>query len=120
MLVLAFACKPDAPPPQHTSDTTSDTGITDTQPTHPFSDSGTPVQDPLSGFSSRLNPQIGSIVYAAWIQRDPGLVHLEYSVDPDVWLSTPNRTTEPGTHEQILLGIPYGADVTWRVVEDTD
>ncbi len=72
----------------------------------------------LSDLTWRLHPEIGSMPYVSWTQSAAATVHVEYSFDAGVWESSPAVQYPAGTHERILVGIPYGMSVEWRVVAD--
>ncbi|MEQ1565449.1 MAG: hypothetical protein ABMA64_07420 [Myxococcota bacterium] len=82
-------------------------------------DTGSPgtVTEPftLSDVGWRLHATLETLAYVGWTQDGPGAVRIEYSVDPGIWLSTPERTRDAGQWEQILLGIPYATDVPFRI-----
>ena len=67
----------------------------------------------------RLHDEIGSLVYVSWTQTKTGIVWVEYEVDGQ-WQFTPVFKAEPGEHEQLVAGIPYGMNAEWRVVEEGD
>jgi hypothetical protein len=97
--------------------------IDDSVPTDDSSDPDAPFA--LENVSASIGPTIGSIVVVTWEQNHAARVHLEYSFDEDekaapVWLSSPDQALEGGAHRQLLLGIPYGETVTWRLVYDPD
>jgi hypothetical protein len=64
----------------------------------------------------RLHDEIRSLIYATWQQSADVEGYVEYSFEDDVWLQTPARTFKAGAEEQILLGVPYETDVSFRVV----
>ncbi len=66
----------------------------------------------------RLHDEIESMAYVSWEQNVAAAVRVEYSFEDDHWRSTPPNDAEAGEHEQIVLGVPYGTEVQWRVVED--
>jgi hypothetical protein len=70
----------------------------------------------LTDPSWRLQERFHSLVLVSWTQDGPASVHVEYSVDPDVWQSTPTVEYAAGTHERTIAGIPYDHDAEWRVV----
>ncbi|MFT5680502.1 MAG: hypothetical protein ACI8RZ_001408 [Myxococcota bacterium] len=71
----------------------------------------------FSSFSSRIHEDIGSLVTVAWSQSDDDLVVVEYSFDEGEWLTTPAMSVgEDESAEALLLGVPYGMAVTWRLV----
>jgi hypothetical protein len=69
--------------------------------------------------SSAVDSAIGTLVRVSWEQVGTATVHVEYSFDPGVWLSTPQRALGDGPHTEILLGVPYDSEVAWRFVADT-
>ncbi|MCP4810679.1 MAG: hypothetical protein GY884_35540, partial [Proteobacteria bacterium] len=69
----------------------------------------------VSGVSTRLHEDHENLLYVAWEQGAAGDVWVEYSFDEDVWLTTPVSAVEAGAVEHVLLGIPYGEEVTFRV-----
>ncbi len=73
---------------------------------------------PITEVESRQHEAIGSIVVVSWEQVEPAIAWVEYSFDDGVWLETPARAVEPGAAEQLLLGVPYGTELEYRVVND--
>lgn len=74
----------------------------------------------VTDLSARLHDEIGSVVYVSWTQVEAtDSVWVEYQFEGDTWLSTPVRTGDAGPHEQIVLGVPYGTPLSWRVVVQT-
>ncbi|MBN1336655.1 MAG: aryl-sulfate sulfotransferase, partial [Deltaproteobacteria bacterium] len=91
------------------TDTDTDTG-TDT------GEEWIPLKHPIREASARLHDTIRSVVYVSWTQvEEADTTWVEYSFDAGVWLSTPVSEAGMGAHEQIVLGVPYGETVTWRV-----
>jgi hypothetical protein len=70
----------------------------------------------LSSLAWRLHETYESLVVVSWAQENAADVHVEYSVDDGVWLSTPTLRYEAGDHERVVAGIPYAHDAEWRVV----
>ena len=68
--------------------------------------------------SWRLHDPIESMAYVSWEQNAPAPVRVEYSFEDDLWQASPTFEADAGAHEQILLGIPFGAQVQWRVVAE--
>ncbi len=66
----------------------------------------------------QVHEEIGAIVVVNWQQLVAADTYLEYSVDEGEWLASPPVATAAGDAEQLLLGVPYGADVSFRVVND--
>lgn len=99
---------------------TDDTGTTDPGETGTTGGDTDTTDEPLelSGTTWRLHPEIQSMPYVSWTQSAAATVHVEYSFDPGVWESSPSVAYDAGTHERILVGIPYGYSVEWRVVAD--
>lgn len=120
LLLLFTACSPSDTKDSGSADTEDsvDTG-SDTQ------DTGEDTQDTVdtdpandlifTDLSYRLHESQGAIAYVTWTQDLPGRVYVEYSVDPGEWMSSPARDLEAGTHEQILIGIPFASEASWRV-----
>ncbi|MEQ1569947.1 MAG: hypothetical protein ABMA64_30215 [Myxococcota bacterium] len=99
------------------------TDSTDTESTDTDTDTGEPGTTPpeplvLDGLTYRLDPQLETLVYVGWNQSLPATVHVEYAVDPGEWRSTPAVAYEAGTHERLVVGIPFDEDAEWRVVAD--
>lgn len=80
------------------------------------SDTQAPAPELVHTISADLHELVGSIVVVSWEQTGPADLHLEYSFDTDVWVSTPTRSLEAGAQQELLLGIPYGEQVTWRLI----
>jgi hypothetical protein len=65
-----------------------------------------------------LHGEIGSLVTVTWSQLADAQGWVEYSFDDGQWLQTPPQILEQGSHDQLLLGIPYDTVITARVVND--
>ncbi len=72
----------------------------------------------VSGLWSEVLEEVGSVVKVGWVQNVPADVWVQYAFDEGVWLSSPARTLAAGSHEELLLGIPYGEAVTWQLSID--
>jgi len=82
-------------------------------------DPGDSAAEPLAtGISADLHETIGSLVYVSWQQQVSSTAYVEYRFEAEDWLRTPERELEPGQQEQLLLGIPFGMDLEYRVVLD--
>jgi hypothetical protein len=68
--------------------------------------------------SAHLHDEIGSIVVVDWVQSEEADVHVEFSVDPGIWMTSPTRTRAAGPASELLLGVPYDSDVSYCVVSD--
>jgi hypothetical protein len=116
-LVLVAGCESASDP---TNPATSGAPSTTSEPTLPPPiTSDTPTTTPVvEGLTAATHVNLGSIVVVTWTQNVAGDVHLEYSFDDGVWLSSPTVSREVGAQEELLLGVPYGETVTWRLVSD--
>jgi hypothetical protein len=98
---------------------TTTTGTTGTSTTGTSTTvTGTTPDGMYANIEWRLHPQLDSIVYVEWDQARVGTGHIEYSFDSGFWEQTPTKTWGVGGHEQMLLGIPYDIDVTFRLAID--
>ncbi|MEQ1500712.1 MAG: hypothetical protein ABMB14_00710 [Myxococcota bacterium] len=121
-IALVVACRKDNPDvPVDPDGNTEDSG--DTEDTEDTEDTGD-LDPPLSvaDASAALGPIVETVVRVSWQQSGDAAVHVEFSFDDDT-LASPVRTLAAGAHEELLLGVPYDTDVTWRIVavgaEDT-
>ena len=74
----------------------------------------------FSDISTRIHDDIKSLVYVSWTQSDDDDVLVEYSFDDGEWLSTPSQSVAAdASAEVLLLGVPYGMTVTYRLVGDS-
>jgi hypothetical protein len=107
-LVGLVACSgPDPEPP--------DTGST--EPEQPPV-SATGVVD-ITGAIARRVDGYGSVLRVSWTQSDAASVRVLFEVDPGEWRASPQRALEAGDHEELILGVPYDADVNWRIEATT-
>ncbi|MEZ4236947.1 MAG: arylsulfotransferase family protein [Myxococcota bacterium] len=122
LLLLAGCAAGEASLPDQTkpgTDPTGSTSPTTDTPTSPTTTPTTPTTPlAIDGASARLHPEIPTIVYVSWTQSTDADVHLEYGFDEGEWLSSPVRARAAGAHEELLLGIPYGMEATWRIVAE--
>lgn len=114
-LAMALACTPDpvTGPGSTTNDTTTTAPPPTTSPT-----TSVPTTSPsfVLGLTAVLQQGYGTVVSVTWQQFVTADVHLEYSFDPGVWVSSPVVTRGKGEQRELLLGIPYESLVTWRLV----
>ncbi len=79
-----------------------------------------PEDAPVADLAWSLHDEIASLVTVTWTQLEAvGQGYVEYRVGDD-WLHGPARALPAGPHEQLLLGIPFGAGVPVRVVNEID
>ncbi len=115
LALFLSACPPNSgtlvvPDDDDVSD--DDTGDDDTGDDDTTEPDGVQVSD----LSWRLHDEVESLVYVEWTQSAAAAVHVEYGFDEGEWLSSPSREADAGTHEQLLVGIPFGTDASWQVV----
>jgi hypothetical protein len=80
-------------------------------------DTGNNVEDgPFTAMTYRLHEDIESLVYVSWNQEMAGAGTVSYSFDDEDWMQSPETKFVAGENEQLLLGIPYGTEFTWKVV----
>jgi hypothetical protein len=98
-----------------TVDTDSPVGLVDS-----FGDTAAPELGPplIEDVQADQHEQIGSIVVVSWEQLEPATAWVEYSFDDDIWQQSPARAVEDGSAQVLLLGIPYGMELDYRVVND--
>jgi hypothetical protein len=113
LAVCLTGCTPD--------DDDDDVKVDDTsEPSHDDSgDSGdTALEgDAIQELSWQVHDEIGSLIVVSWEQLTAATVHLEFQVDDD-WLASPSRELDTGPQQELLLGVPYDHDVSFRVVVD--
>ncbi len=100
------------------ADKVEETDGTDTDPPV-VTDTGDPLPTgPLAIVDEGAAPHVEyeNILVAHWRQNADADVHVEFSFDPGVWVTTPTRALGAGRHEELLLGVPYATAVTWRIV----
>ncbi len=121
-LVLLFvmaACPPPAitEDPKDTDEPVLDTG--DTGPEGDTGDTGDTVPDgPIFNLSWVLHEEVESLVYVTWEQEMADTMHVEFSFDEGEWSSTPSFEAEIGEQRQLVVGIPYELEASWRVVSE--
>jgi hypothetical protein len=71
----------------------------------------------VSHIGWHLHETIESLVIVSWHQDVAATAHVEYSIDEGEWLVSPQEAAVDET-EVLLLGVPYGHDVTFHVVND--
>jgi hypothetical protein len=61
---------------------------------------------------------MGSVVRVSWDQATAGDTWLEFSLDRVEWHASPAKTNGIGPQEELILGMPFDHEVTYRVVND--
>lgn len=91
-----------------------------TGPTMPPIDTGVDPGTPFSAIWAAPvePPQYGAVVRVSWVQRAKADVSLLYWFDEGDWRRSPVRSLDAGPHEELLLGVPFGATVRYRLVSD--
>lgn len=75
----------------------------------------------VTNLAARLDDDVLSVVWVSWNQRiQADRVRVDYAFEDGDWRSTPSRPGTLGAHEQIVLGVPYGYPLSWRVVSEVD
>jgi hypothetical protein len=64
--------------------------------------------------SWRLHGEVESLLYVGWTQSEAGAATVEWQVDGGAWQSRAVAGVE-GEQEELLLGIPFEAEVEWRI-----
>jgi len=105
----------DRPP----TDPTNDTATNETRPDD-TGNTGTNdvVPAELTGATALLNTEHETVAHVSWNQSEDADVHLEFSFEKDIWATSPVRSLTAGDHEELILGVPYDVDVSWRIVAD--
>ncbi len=75
--------------------------------------------DPVEDVTWQVHGTVGSLIVVSWEQRAPATVRVDFRVDTE-WRSSPARDLESGTQQELLLGVPYDHDVTFRVLAEQD
>jgi hypothetical protein len=74
----------------------------------------------VDGIEGQVHADIGSVVVVRWQQLTAAPGWVEYSFEDRSWLSSPRQELGEGEHEQLLLGIPFGVDVSICLVNEVD
>jgi hypothetical protein len=77
-------------------------------------------QAQVSGVDWSLHEEIGAVVIARWEQEEPALAWAEFRLEGEDWRSSPATSLQAGEARALLLGVPYDADVTFRIVNEVD
>jgi len=133
LLVLASCTPSDTSSRTFGDDSTPVTdSARDDDTSTPGDDSDTPTDDScttpddfvISHLDASVNETIRSIIEVSWEQNGPSTGHIAYRFEPaeptDDWMVSPTKSFAKGEHEELLLGLPYGSTVTWKIVADPD
>jgi hypothetical protein len=113
----------DSAPSDDTSTPPDDTSTPPDDTSTPPDDSATiPGEFALTNLTATVNEPIGSIIEVGWEQNAASVGYVAYRFEPalptDDWMASPTKSFAAGAHTELLLGIPYGSTVTWRLVAD--
>lgn len=75
---------------------------------------------PASGLAVAVHDTVGSLLTASWDQLEACDGRVAYRFDDQDWTASPDASWEPGAQRQILLGIPYAAEVELRLELDCE
>ncbi len=67
-----------------------------------------------------IHPDIGSVVLVTWNQLEAQSGWVEFGFEDGDLRRSPTRDLTAGSQEEILLGVPYGTDVSVRLVNDLE
>ncbi len=73
------------------------------------------IEDAVADITAALHPDLGSVVVVSWTQVAAHTGWIEYSFDEGTWHRSPQRDLSVGSCQELLLGIPYAAEVTLRL-----
>lgn len=77
----------------------------------------TGLEPTVEAVSWAVHQDIGSIVRVEWTQSRAAEIQVDYTWEGGAD-STPVRALQPGSHEALLLGVPYDADLQFSLVVD--
>ncbi len=78
------------------------------------------LEDAVADVVADVHADIGSVVVVTWEQMEAHPGWVEYSFDDGDWWSSPRRDLAAGSQRELLLGIPYGTDVSLRLVNELE
>ncbi len=107
-----WACGCDDDPAVDDDDTGDDDSAADDD------DDSLPTEAQVEDVTWRLHDHIETLIFVNWTQLVETTASVEYTFENEEWHRSPPRETGAGEQEQILLGIPYGMDVRFRIVND--
>lgn len=80
------------------------------------SDTGTDAAQAISDVSWEVHDEIGAIVRVRWSQAAAADVFVSYGLDGEEAMATPTEARAAGSHEALLLGVPYDTDFRFQIV----
>ncbi|MDG1481161.1 MAG: aryl-sulfate sulfotransferase [Myxococcota bacterium] len=66
-----------------------------------------------------INETVGAIIAVSWVQGAPATTWVAFEFDGESRTSPPKETAV-GESSALLLGVPYGSTVTFRIVSEAD
>jgi hypothetical protein len=93
-------------------------GCIGTQQQEPIVQDTTFTEPQIEGLDWELVEGYESVVRVTWEQLEPAAVWIEFSVDEDIWRTSPLRTVDAGPVEELLLGVPFESEVAFVVFND--
>jgi hypothetical protein len=90
------------------------------QPSPSLDSASAPIGEGIEDLTATIHDEIGSILDVTWTQNHSSEVQVRYSFDDDVWLETPSTGGEEGSQSMLLLGIPYGSEVSYQLIWEQD
>ncbi|MEE9384874.1 MAG: hypothetical protein V3V08_15835 [Nannocystaceae bacterium] len=109
LVAVALGCV--APPPP----TIPWTGVCE----HDLSEAelGGSNDSPIRDVAVTVHASVATILKVSWTQTNESeAVWIEYTFENDNWLHSPERGGLPGSHHELLLGVPGDTDVRFRIV----
>jgi hypothetical protein len=74
----------------------------------------------LTAVEARVSENVGSVLVVSWQQTGTAEVSVAFAVDGEPFVHSPVRSLGAGAHEELLLGVPFDDDVTWRIEATND
>ena len=117
---VLLACSPSAIDSTDSTGATDDPGTTDTSTTtwyDPTTVTDTGAAEILY-LRARAHERYPTLIEVGWTQTFDGEVVVEYRFDEDGWRQAPPVQGVVGRNARLLVGIPYSAEVEWRVTSE--
>lgn len=81
-------------------------------------DDDTQANAAATDLEAAVHDTMASIVVLTWTQQGAASARAEYRFDDDEWHETPSYELGDGDQRLLLLGAPFGTEVTWRLLLD--